>query len=104
MRHQKFAVLFAFAATAFAQQDRGTLFDKAPPEVDRALRARIAEFYKYHVSGDTLSALDLVAKDTRQYFFDTAKPRFISFEIDHIKYDEGFTHATSTVQVERAVM
>jgi len=97
------AALFASAA-AFAQQDMGALFDKAPPEVDRALRARITEFYDYHVKGDTLSALDLVAKDTRQYFFDTAKPRFINFEIQRIKYDAGFTHAISTVEVERAVM
>ncbi len=103
MYRYSLAAFFACAA-AFAQQDVGPLFDKAPPEVDRALRARIDEFYGYHVKGDTLSALDLVAKDTRQYFFDTAKPRFINFEIQRIKYDAGFTHAISTVAVERAVM
>jgi hypothetical protein len=97
-------MLFACGAAAFGQQDRGALFDKAPAEVDRALRSRIDEFYRYHVNGETLNALDLVAKDTRQYFFDTAKPRFISFELERIKYDAGFTHATTTVQVERAVM
>jgi hypothetical protein len=96
--------LLAFAAVAFAQEDKSGLFDKAPPDVERALRARITEFYQYHVTGQFLKAQPMVAEDTQEYFYASGKPRFISFEIQHIKYNKDFTLATSSVMVERSVM
>ena len=104
MYRYKITALLAFAAVSFAQQNVGDLFDKAPPEVDRALRARIAEFYQYHVTGEFMKAMPLVAEDTKEYFFDTGKPRFLSFNIDTVKYNKDYTQATAKVTVERSIM
>ena len=96
--------LLAFAAVSFAQQDKSDLFGKAPPDVDRALRARIDQFYHFHVTGEFIKAQPMVAEDTQEYFYASGKPRFISYEIQRIKYEKDFTLATSTVMVERSVM
>lgn len=96
--------LLAPLSLAFGQQDAGALFDKAPLNVDRALRARIAEFYSYHVNGEFTKALALVAADSKEYFIAGGNPRLISFEIERIRYGEKFTHAVVTIRAERTVL
>lgn len=96
--------LLAFAAASFGQQDASVLFDKAPPDVDRALRARISEFFQDHVTGEYRKAEKLVAEDTQDYFYDHGKPRYISFEIQNIKYNKDFTQAEAVVLCEQAIM
>lgn len=93
MRFQ--AALLGFAAIAFGQTP--------PPEVDQALRARVNEFFGYHVSGEFRKAIDLVAEDTKDYYFAVQKNLFISFKIVDVKYNDDFTRATVRVDGTRKV-
>jgi hypothetical protein len=97
-------VLFASLAAAAFAQDPADLFNRAPADVEQALRARITEFYRYHVTGEHRKAEALVADDTKDYFYDGNKPHYISFEIGKIDYSDGYTKAKALVVVKMAVM
>ena len=72
----------------------------APPEVDAALRARIAKFYQVQIDGKPRLAEPLVAEESKDVFYAMNKPRFLSFSIDKIEYSEKFTQAKATVTVK----
>jgi hypothetical protein len=72
-----------------------------PPEVDRALRARVNQFFQYHVNGEFEKAYDMVAADTRKYYFGAQKIQFKSFKIDSVSYSDNFTKALVTLTAER---
>jgi hypothetical protein len=101
-------ILASLAAAAFAclslAQDPADLFNRAPADVDQALRARITEFFHYHVTGEHRKAEALVAEDTQDYFYNNNKPRYLSFEIKSIEYSDGYTKAKALVTVKMAVM
>src|SRR5580658_6041018 len=44
---------------------------KAPPEVEQALRARVTEFFQFHVEGNFRAAYGMIAEDTKEYYFNT---------------------------------
>jgi hypothetical protein len=69
----------------------------APPEVDQALRARVNEFFGYHVTGEFMKAYAFVAEDTKEYYFAVQKNRYISFKIGDIAYSDNFTKAVVNV-------
>src|SRR5579871_5582628 len=93
--------LLAILPLALAAQDPAELFNKPPAAVDQALRARITEFFELHVKGDFRKAEALVAEDTKDFFYNGNKPRYLSFEISKIKYNEDFTKAEATVLCEQ---
>src|SRR6516164_2005091 len=95
--------LFVCSAYCFAQAP-ADLFNKPPADVDRALRARISEFYQDHVDGKFRQADSLVAEETKDFYFASNKPKYLSFEIQRIDYSEGFTRAKATVLCEQYVM
>jgi len=74
-----------------------------PRQVDRALRARVNEFFQYHVDGNFRKAYEMVAEDTKDYYFATQKVRFKSFKIENIKYSDHFTRAEVDISSERFV-
>ena len=73
----------------------------APPVVDQALRARVTEFFQDHVDGNFRKAYDLVAEDTKDYYFGAQKFQFKSFHIDGIKFFDDYTKADVNVTGER---
>jgi hypothetical protein len=89
-------VLAAF--TLHAQAD---LFKQAPPDVDLALRARVKKFYQAYVDGKHRTAMPMVAEDTQDLWFDSDKPKYLSFELLTIKYADDFRKANVTVVVEQ---
>jgi hypothetical protein len=103
MTMYRVALLLAAAAAAIAQ-DTPELFQKAPPEVDEALRKRISQFFQCHVDGKFRQAEALVAEDTKDYYFTANKPKYMSFEISRIEYSDEFTRARVTVLAEQQVM
>ena len=54
----------------------------ASPEVDQAPCARLSEFYQDHVDGKFRHAEAVVAEETKDYFYSTSKPRYLSYEIE----------------------
>jgi hypothetical protein len=73
----------------------------APPEVDQALRSRVNEFFQAHVDANYRRAFELVAEDTKDYYFATEKVRFKSFKVGDIKYNDDFTDAVVDVLGQR---
>jgi hypothetical protein len=74
-----------------------------PAKVDRALRARASEFFEDHVNGTFRKAIDLVAEDTKDYYFAVQKVRYKSFKIDSVNYSDKFTRATVQATCERMI-
>ncbi len=97
------AILALFAASAFGQ-NTADLFNRAPKEIDDALRARINQFYEFHVKAKFREAEALVADDTKDFFYDRNKPQYEGFEIMRIEYSDGYTRAKATVGVEQRIM
>jgi hypothetical protein len=95
--------IFALFAAVLAAQDPSELFHKPPADVDKALRARVSEFFELHVKGDFRHAEALVAEDTKDYFYNNNKPRYLSFDISTVKYNDDFTRAQVTVMCEQIV-
>ena len=75
-----------------------------PPDVDKALRARITEFYQDFVEGKFRQAEALVAEDTKDFYYGMNKARYVSFEIQKIDYSDNFTHARAIILSEQYVM
>src|ERR1019366_6761186 len=99
----RFAWFALFAALAFGQSN-DPFQPKPPAKVDAALRARVQEFFDLHVKGQYRKAEELVAEDTKDFFYTGNKPKYISFEITRIDYSEKFTKAKVTVVCEQNVM
>ncbi len=94
--------VFLLASCLYGQD----LFHKAPPAVDEALRARITKFYQLHIDGSAHAmrqAETMVAEDTKDFFYTSAKPRYTDFEIKRIDYNGDFTKASVVVMVHRVV-
>ena len=86
-------VLLAFSTILGAQET-------APPEVDEALRARVTEFFGYHVKGEFRKAMVMVAEETQDEYFASQKTRYESFKIDSIRYTDNFTKAVVNLTVQ----
>lgn len=86
-------VLVAAAATALAAQSPADLFEKAPPDVDAALRERVRLFYQAHVDGKFRLADTVVHEDSKDAYFAAEKTQYKSFEIIRINYSDNFTRA-----------
>jgi len=81
-------------------QPPADLFTKAPPYVDEALRARISKFYQAMVEGKARQGEQYVAEDSKDIYYDMAKPRYLSFEIRDIHYSDDFTKAKAVIVVQ----
>jgi hypothetical protein len=88
----------ALVLTSFAAMGQAPPPEQAPPaEVDQALRARVNEFFHYHVTGEFMKAFGFVAEETKEYYFAVQKRQYISYTIGDITYSDNFTKATVNV-------
>ena len=76
----------------------------APPEVDQALRARATKFLEYQNQGNFSKAFELVAADSRDYYFSAPKEKATSFTLDEARYSADFSTATIKWTMKRQVM
>src|SRR5271169_3408696 len=68
--------------------------DKAPPEVEEALRARVDEYYHAFMEGKFKKAYLLVAEDSADAFLEADKQQYKACETIKIRYSDNFTKAT----------
>lgn len=85
---------------ALAQATATDVFQKAPPHIDDALRARVTQFFQAHVDGAFRKAEEVVSPESRELFYGLEKKRYLGFEIVKIDYSENFTKATVVTAVE----
>ena len=98
----RFALAALCSAAAFAQT-APTNAEQPPEAVDKALRARIDEFYTLLVSSEFRKAEALVADDTKDYYYNGGKPTILKFEVLDIKYSDNFTRAVATTSCTQKV-
>jgi hypothetical protein len=79
-------------------QGFGNLFDKAPPHIEEALRARVNLFYQSHVDGKFRQADQAVHEDSKDVFFSAQKPKYESFKILTISYEDDYKKAKVVVE------
>ena len=98
----KLARIFLWTALipVLAAQNAADMFQKAPPHVDEALRARVKIFYQAMVDGKPRLADAVVHEDSKDAFFVAPKPKYKGFEIVTIRYLENFTRAQVVVAVD----
>jgi hypothetical protein len=92
--------LLVLATAALWAQTAAQNGPEPPPDVDKALRARVNEFCELHKQGKFRQAEQMVAEDTKDYFYNAGKPRYVSYEIKSIAYNRDFTKATALVICE----
>ena len=100
----RFLAVPLMLAGVLGAQNPAKLFEKAPPDVEAALRERITGFFQAHVNAKFRQADQFVAEDTRDYYYEANKPRYLSFEILDITWSGNFTRAKVKVLVEQRVM
>jgi hypothetical protein len=69
-----------------------------PPEVDQELRTRIREFYQLQVDHQFRRAEDLVAEDSKEFYYESRKPEIKSFSIERIDYLADFKSAAVKIR------
>lgn len=94
------AILSILPGLCLWGQTAAELFEKAPPEVEEALRSRIRLFFQAHVDGKFREADKVVAEDSKDAFFAAEKTRYRGFEIVRIVYTDKFTRARAVVAVD----
>src|ERR1039457_1582878 len=85
---------------ASAQEEPRNLFDKAPPDVEQALRARVAKFYQLFVDGKPRLAEPLVAEESKDIFFAAEKKKYKSCDMGSVTYSDNFTKAKAVVSCD----
>ena len=73
------------------------IFEKAPPGVEVALRARVNAFYQTWVDGKFRAGEKFVAEDAAEIYYSMQKQKFGACEIIRIKYERDFNDAIVTV-------
>ena len=73
-------VLLTVLATALFAQKAPKAPPKPPARTDEALRARITEFYQYHVSEDYRKAEKLVSEDSQDFYYAHNKPHYLTLK------------------------
>src|SRR6266446_3706888 len=91
-----FALLMPLAV--FAQNPTGAT---CPPEVERALRARVDEFLQYHVDSNFRKAFEMVAEETKDEYFASGKTILKEYKTDSIRFAEDCAKAVATSTVTR---
>ncbi len=92
-------VLLAFALHADTNAGK-------PPSTkeDKALRERVAQFYQREVEGRYRDAEEFVAKDSKDYFYASNKPAYLSCALDRIEYQNDAKQAKAWVKCDRNIM
>src|SRR5580658_10741256 len=75
-----------------------------PADVDAALRSRVQEFYQLQVDRKYRQAEQLVAADTKDFYYGSQKPDLKAFSIKSIKYAPDFESASVTVSLRRVIL
>jgi hypothetical protein len=92
-------VIAVAAAICAGAQDKKDLFTSAPPEVEKALRERVAGFYQAYVDGKFRAAEQFVAEDTKDTHYNQEKTKIRGFEIVKINWDDSFKKASVVTTV-----
>ncbi len=81
-------------------QGFGGLFDKAPPDVEQGLRARVDHFYLAHKEAKYRKADEVVHESAKDLFFGAEKVSFREYKLVSVTWDEGYSRARVVVDID----
>jgi len=87
-------LLIPLSLSAQALTDYSVPESAAPAEVAKVLRERVTEFFGYHMGPVNRKALDLVAEDTKDYYFASGKTQFLGFVIKGLDFTKDLQRAS----------
>ncbi len=90
-----------FLTAPLWSQDAGALFSKAPAGVEENLRGRVEAFYDLQMAGKFRNAETYVCEDSKDRYYSSSKKRWLSHEIQVVKFEEGFKSARVSTLVAR---
>jgi hypothetical protein len=92
---RQFALGFLLPLTLCAQAsaDYPLPESAAPKEVSQTLRERVTEFFGYHRGAVNRKAIDLVAEDTKDFYFQSGKVQFVDVQIMNVDFSKDFQKA-----------
>jgi hypothetical protein len=93
-------LFLALAAAAPAQQP---LSSSQPPD-EEALRARVQQFYQLQVDKKYRQAEALVAEDTKDWFYNSAKGNLLGFTIQKVDLKDNNTRAEVTIKAKSTML
>lgn len=102
MRNWFCAFVFAAAVSA-SGQEKPSLFNSAPPDVEKALRERITGFYQAYVDGRFRAAEAFVCEDTKDQHYNQEKTKIKGFEIVKVNWDDSFKKASVVTTVQTSI-
>lgn len=88
------------ALSLLCAQEASNIFEKAPPDIDEALHARIAKFYQAFVQGKFRQADAFVAEDSKDAFFAMEKRQYKGCEVGTVTYSDNFTKAKAVTSCD----
>jgi hypothetical protein len=78
-----------------------------PPDVDQELRSRVNAFYQNFLdeSFSPRKAEPFVAEDTKDFYYNAGKQKYLSFQVGKVTYSDNFTKAVVVVigKIERKI-
>ena len=74
------------------------------PEVESALKSRVQDFYQLMVDHKFREGEQLVAEDSKDFYYDSKKPDIKSFTIGKIEYSPDFRSAKVTIQAKVSLL
>jgi len=87
------------AITAWAQET-----SPSAAEAEKALRARVEEFYQLQMDKKYRLAEKYVAEDTKDWYFSTGRGELLGFSIMKVEMLEGNTKANVTIKARSTMM
>lgn len=75
--------------------------ETVPAETSKALRDRVTQFFGYHVGTVNRRALDMVAEDTQDFYYQSQKMQFKDFKIEKVEFTRDLTRASVAVRATR---
>ncbi|MEO5924842.1 MAG: hypothetical protein ABIR70_13565 [Bryobacteraceae bacterium] len=86
-------ILLPLTLSAQASADYPLPESAAPKEVSQALRERVTQFFEYHRGAINRKAIDMVAEDTKDYYFSSGKVLFTNVQIMNLDFSKDFQKA-----------
>jgi hypothetical protein len=81
-------------------QGSAAVFDKAPPGVEEALRARLALFYQCQMDSTFRKAEQYVAEDSKDIYYNAGHSKYFSYKIVQIDFSGDYSSAKVLIVAE----
>jgi hypothetical protein len=101
LRQIALGLLVALTMSAQNSPDFPVPESAAPVDVSKALRERVNQFFQYHVGSVNRKAIDLVAEDTKDFYFSSGKIQFIDVKVTGAVFSKDMQRAAVTLDATR---